>query len=65
MEKKCTQCATVLTKSKATSALGVFSAMKEPVKYFTKEESSELHPYVCSNCGLTQWYVDEPQKFIN
>jgi hypothetical protein len=52
-----------MTRSRATSAVGKFSAIKEPIKYFKTTESSPLIPYVCSNCGITEWYVEEPHKF--
>ena len=54
-----------MTKAKATSAMGTFSAMKEPVKHFTSKESSTLTPYVCSKCGYTEWYVENPENFAN
>ena len=63
MEKTCAKCNAVLTRCVATSAAGKFSAIKEPVKNFTNKESSELRPYVCADCGYTEWYVDEPEHF--
>ena len=63
MEHLCPKCSTSLTKCVATSAVGKFSAVKLPVKKFTTKESSELYPFVCSNCGYTEWYVEIPQSF--
>jgi len=63
MERKCIKCDTLLTKCIATSVIGKFSAVKLPVKNLTTKESSELHPFVCSNCGHTEWYVDKPENF--
>jgi len=59
----CSKCKSNLTKSRATSVVGKFSAIKEPVKNFTTKENSPLVPYVCSNCGLVEWYVDNPERF--
>lgn len=63
MEHKCPKCNILMTKSRATSAIGEFSAIKEPVKNFTTKESSPLIPFVCSECGLTEWYVERPENF--
>jgi predicted nucleic-acid-binding Zn-ribbon protein len=63
LEHQCPKCNIVMTRSRATSAVGKFSAIKEPIKYFTNKESSPLIPFVCSNCGLTEWYVEDPYKF--
>ena len=63
MKVTCPKCNTLMTKSRATSGLGKFSAIKEPVKYFVSGESSPLIPYVCSKCGFTEWYVEKPKFF--
>lgn len=64
MRYNCPKCKCLMTKSRATSAIGKFSAIKEPIRYFSTKESSPIIPYVCSNCGLVEWYVEEPNKFI-
>jgi hypothetical protein len=56
MDKKCVKCDAVLVRCAATSAAVAFMAVKEPVRYFTTKESSELHPYVCTQCGYTEWF---------
>jgi predicted nucleic-acid-binding Zn-ribbon protein len=61
----CPKCNTIMTKSRATSAIGKFAAIKEPVKNFTTKESSALIPHVCSKCGYTEWYVEDPENFEN
>jgi hypothetical protein len=63
MTHQCPKCSLDMTSSRATSAIGKFSAIKEPVKNFTTKESSPLIPYVCSKCGLTEWYVEKPENF--
>jgi predicted nucleic-acid-binding Zn-ribbon protein len=63
MEHLCPKCNITMTKCIATSAAGKFSAIKLPVKSFTKKESSELFPFVCSSCGFTEWYVEKPENF--
>jgi len=52
-----------MTKSRASSLSGKLTLIKEPIKYFTTKESSIVIPYVCSQCGLVEWYVDKPQNF--
>jgi hypothetical protein len=59
LEHQCPKCNIVMTRTRAT---GKLSAIKEPIKNFTTK-FSPLIPFVCSNCGLTDWYVEEPYKF--
>ncbi|WP_094551278.1 hypothetical protein [Petroclostridium xylanilyticum] len=63
MKYICSKCEKELTKARATSAIGKFSAIKEPIKLFTTKESSVMTPYVCSNCGYVEWYVEKPENF--
>lgn len=63
MEYLCPKCSTKMTECRASSFMGKFSAIKFPIKYLTTKESSELIPYVCSNCGHVEWYVEKPDNF--
>lgn len=59
----CAKCNCKLTKCIAYGTMGHFTATKLPEKIFTTKETSNLFPYVCSNCGYTEWYVDKPERF--
>ncbi|AUG56820.1 hypothetical protein HVS_04400 [Acetivibrio saccincola] len=63
MNINCLKCNNKMTKSRASSLSGKLTLIKEPIKYFTTKESSIVIPYVCSQCGLVEWYVDKPQNF--
>lgn len=63
MEYSCPKCNFKLTKCIATGTVSHFCATKLPEKVFTTKETSKLFPYVCSNCGYTVWYVEEPKLF--
>ncbi len=63
MEHQCAKCNIKMTRSRAVGGRGKLSAVREPVKYFTNKESSTLIPFVCSQCGLTEWYVENPENF--
>lgn len=63
MEVSCPKCKTIMTRARATSAIGKFSAVKEPVQHFTTKESSQMLPFVCSECGYVEWYVEKPENF--
>lgn len=39
-----------------------FKAVLINAKSFT-ENSSNMIPYVCSNCGYIEWYVEKPENF--
>jgi predicted nucleic-acid-binding Zn-ribbon protein len=62
MEHLCPKCNSIMTKCIATSTAGKFSAIKLPVKNFTKKESSQLFPFVCPICGYTEWYAEKPEN---
>lgn len=59
----CRNCGVKLTKCTATNTVGQFSAIKKQDRAFAAKKTSELVPYVCSTCGLTEWYVKEPSIF--
>ena len=64
VDKKCVKCKTVLTKCKAFAGGGKFAAYKEPYTDLqNRATETEMHPYICSNCGYVEWYVENPEKF--
>ena len=63
MQYLCPKCNIILTKCTVTSSLGKFSAVKLPIKHFTTKESSDIFPYVCSECGYIELYVEKPGNF--
>ena len=65
MDKKCVKCETILTKSIAIAGGdGNFVAYKEPyTELKNKKTVTEMRPYICSNCGYVEWYVDKPENF--
>lgn len=62
MDHLCPKCKAVLTKCIATGVVTKFSATKLPEKVFTTKETSQLFPFVCSNCGYTEWYAEKPEN---
>ncbi len=65
MDKKCLKCETILTKCIAIhGGDGNFVAYKEPYTDLqNRKTATEMHPYICSNCGYVEWYVDKPENF--
>ena len=63
MEHHCPACQIPLTRTVVLGIMGKFLVSKEPAHPFTLKGSSPILPFVCSQCGLTQWYVDEPDQF--
>lgn len=58
--KKCSKCGQTLTKCYIDwNNLKLF-VKKSPPKIFAK--NIELEPFVCSNCGYTEWYANNPEK---
>ncbi|MDF2543108.1 MAG: hypothetical protein K0S47_2826 [Herbinix sp.] len=62
MEPQCLKCNERLTKCTTYSTGDTFIAVKATAKSFT-ENSSRMIPYVCSKCGLIEWYVEKPSNF--
>jgi formate-dependent nitrite reductase cytochrome c552 subunit len=65
VDKKCVKCEAILTKSIAiVGGDGNFVAYKEPYTDLqNKKTVTEMRPYICSNCGHVEWYVDKPENF--
>lgn len=62
MQHYCPNCNVILTKCIASGGIKNFTVIKFPEKLFTSRESSSVFPFVCSNCGYTEWYADNPQN---
>lgn len=62
MDHLCPKCKNILTKCIATGVVTKLSATKLPEKVFTTKESSQLFPFVCPNCGYTEWYAEKPEN---
>lgn len=30
-------------------------------KLFTNKKNTRINPYICTNCGYTEWYAEEPR----
>jgi predicted nucleic-acid-binding Zn-ribbon protein len=65
VDRKCVKCETILTKSVAlVGGDGNFVACKAPcTELKNKKTVTEIRPYICSNCGYVEWYVDKPENF--
>ncbi|MBE3571056.1 MAG: hypothetical protein IMW92_13460 [Bacillales bacterium] len=59
--KVCSKCNHELVACYIRNSLELY-IKKLPKKLMSKKESV-VDPYVCTNCGLTEWYVREPDKF--
>lgn len=62
MNHSCPKCNEVLTKCLASGGIKNFTVVKLPEKIFSTKETSTISPFVCSNCGYTEWYADQPEN---
>jgi len=60
VDRFCSKCESFMIKSKLDS--DPIRIYKEDVKPNAKTMSN-INPYVCSNCGFLDFYVEEPEKF--
>jgi predicted nucleic-acid-binding Zn-ribbon protein len=65
VDKKCVKCESLLTESVAiVGGDGNFLAFKAPyTELKNKKTATQIYPYICSNCGYVEWYVDKPENF--
>ncbi len=60
----CSKCGNELTRAYISEIQGEFQINKEPRGFFTDNPIySKVSPYVCSNCGYLEFYVEHPDKF--
>ena len=60
----CNKCGNELTRAYISGIQGEFQINKEPRGFFTDSQIySKVSPYVCSNCGYLEFYVEHPDKF--
>ena len=60
----CSKCGNELTRAYISGIQGEFHINKEPRGFFTDSPIySKVSPYVCSNCGYLEFYVEHPDKF--
>lgn len=63
MNNSCVKCNGILIKCIANGGIKNFTVTKLPEKVFTTKETSNIFPFVCSNCGYTEWYAEKPENF--
>jgi predicted nucleic-acid-binding Zn-ribbon protein len=67
MEKSCVKCNNELIKAHIKGLKGEFGVSKKPSGIFIGFSYIKVSPYVCSNCGYIEFYLEEDElnKFNN
>ncbi len=63
MERTCSKCNTVLTKCIADTECGQLTLFIPRLKLMGKKRHDVAIPFVCTNCGYVEWYVESPENF--
>lgn len=64
-EKICVKCGNKLIKCYVDDGLkGLLVKNPEGDRLFSNKKLTVVNPYICSSCGFTEWYADEPEKLI-
>lgn len=66
MEHFCPKCSNIALTRCIAPVQGIREILvyKPPVKWReSQNQDSKAIPFVCSNCGYIEWYVENPEKF--
>lgn len=67
MKKTCNKCSSELIKGYIKGLQGEFGVSKKSSGIFIGLNYSEVSPYICTNCGYIEYYLEgkELEKFKN
>ncbi|ENH97006.1 hypothetical protein J416_08012 [Gracilibacillus halophilus YIM-C55.5] len=65
-EKYCEKCNQKMIASQVDEGglKGLLIKNPKGAQLFQNKKHTRLNPYVCPNCGLTEWYANEPDRLL-